>query len=92
MAATILGVQVSFDVRAQALQFWVGDEKSGKWIATIRVFLQRGRMSPAEAGKLAGKLSWAASAVFGRGMRAARPHARVTCGCVCQRTQVPAST
>ena len=51
----------------EVLIFNLPADKAAKWSAAVRRVLEVSRMSPAEAGKLAGALSWAASAVFGRG-------------------------
>ncbi len=68
-SAVILGVSVSFDELAQALVFAIPDSKAAKWAEAVAECLREGTMSPAQAGKLAGRLSWGASAVYGRGAR-----------------------
>ena len=65
-----LGVEVSFEDDSGTLVFRVGEERASKWQATICYFLRAGEMLPSEARKLAGKLSWGGSVVFGRGARA----------------------
>ena len=52
------------------LVFRVGRDRAIKWQIVIRGHLQSGDMLPSQARKLAGKLSWGSSAVFGRGARA----------------------
>ena len=53
----------------QAMVFSIPPEKAAKWQASIEDVLRAGRLTPADAAKLAGKLGWGASAVFGRGAR-----------------------
>ena len=65
----ILGVCVEFDDHNQLIQFSLEAERLEKWTAEIREALRRRSLSPARALKLAGKLSWGATAVFGRGAR-----------------------
>ena len=67
--AVILGVCVEFDDQRQLILFSLEEERLGKWRAEIREALRRSTLSPARALKLAGKLSWGATAVFGRGAR-----------------------
>ena len=68
-SAVILGVGVHFDDARQLIIFTLEAERVEKWCAEIREALQRRSLSPAQAQKLAGKLSWGATAVFGRGAR-----------------------
>ena len=67
--ANVLGVDA--EVRGSgdelSLVFAIGDDKRHKWIQEIEWVLAAGRMSPAAASKLAGRLGWGSSAVFGRG-------------------------
>ena len=49
--------------------FSIPPGKSAKWQALVEDVLRTGRLSPADAAKLAGKLGRGASAVFGRGAR-----------------------
>jgi len=49
--------------------FSIPPEKAAKWQASIEDVLRAGHLTPADAAKLAGKLGWGASAVFGRGAR-----------------------
>ena len=69
IAAPVLGVDVEVDQAAQCVHLAVGPAKLGQWKSQIRAILARGSLHPAEAKKLAGKLSWGASAVFGRAAR-----------------------
>ena len=68
-SVTVLGVFVEFLEQLQSLQFTVPPEKLKKWLDAVRGILARGHVSPAEAGRLAGALSWAASIIFGKGRR-----------------------
>ena len=49
--------------------FSIPPEKAAKWQASIEDVLRARHLTPADAAKLAGKLGWGASAVFGRGAR-----------------------
>ena len=53
----------------QALVFSIAEERTKKWMGEIDDALRMGRLAPSRASKLAGKLSWGGSAVFGRGCR-----------------------
>ena len=67
--ANVLGVdaEVRGSGKELSLVFAIGDDKRHKWIQEIEWVLAAGRMSPAAASKLAGRLGWGSSAVFGRG-------------------------
>lgn len=69
-SATILGVGVRFDDARQEIVFDVGPEKLELWSSQIVRALKAGALPPAEAQKLALRLSWGASSVFGKGARA----------------------
>ena len=64
---TVLGVEAKACL--EGVWFWIGDVKKAKWLEQIRDALRSGCLAPAEASKLAGRLSWGATAVFGRGAR-----------------------
>ena len=64
---TVLGVMAKACL--EGIWFWIGDEKKEKWLEQIRRALRSNALSPAEAAKLAGRLSWGATAVFGKGAR-----------------------
>jgi len=64
-----LGVDVTVHEQTDHIQFTIGDDRSSKWRAEIEHILWSERLSPSQASKLAGKLSWGATAVFGRGAR-----------------------
>ena len=66
--ATMLGVEV-FSCPGE-LVFEIGATKREKWLETIRAALRSDSLRPSEAKRLAGRLNWAGSAVFGRGSRA----------------------
>ena len=53
----------------QSLVFSIDGERAAKWLALVQEALASGRLAPSKAAKLAGKLSWGASAVFGHGCR-----------------------
>ena len=65
----VVGRLASSVAQEQALAFSIPPEKVAKWRGSIEQVLQSGQLSPAGAAKLAGKLGWGASAVFGRGAR-----------------------
>ena len=69
--ANVLGVDA--EVRGSgeelSLVFAIGTDKRDKWTQEIEGALAAGRMSPAAASKLAGRLGWGSTAVFGRGAR-----------------------
>ena len=65
-----LGAEVEVEDASNTLVFRVGDARAQKWQSDIRYHLKRGELLPSQARKLAGKLSWGASWVFGRGARA----------------------
>ncbi|MCP4517765.1 MAG: hypothetical protein GY824_21375, partial [Delftia sp.] len=67
-STTILGVDVS--ARSGEIIFQIGPAKQQKWLDTIQEALQSDALRPAEAKRLAGRLNWAGSAVFGKGARA----------------------
>ena len=69
-SATILGVDVRFDDVQQEIVFDIGPEKLEMWSSQITKALRAGTLPPAEAQKLALRLSWGASSVFGKGARA----------------------
>ncbi len=71
----VLGVEAA--ARGDQLVFQVPAEKSDKWLCEIDAILAEGKCSPARARSLVGKLSWGASAVFGKGAR--RATARGVC-------------
>ena len=64
-----LGVQIEYVDRSQTMIFRVTEERAAKWRVEIQGYLLSQRMLPSQARKLAGKLSWGASYVFGRGAR-----------------------
>jgi len=64
-----LGVDIAIDEAEAQMIFCIGEDKAEKWKEQITEVLQSERLTPAEASKLAGKLSWGATAVFGRGAR-----------------------
>jgi hypothetical protein len=64
-----LGVDVEILESEHQLRFSIGEDRAQAWSEQIRDILQCQRLSPAQASKLAGKLSWGATAVFGRGAR-----------------------
>jgi len=64
-----LGVDVECDEATDTLRFEIGQDRIQKWTAEINEILFSCWCSPSRASKLAGKLSWGASAVFGRGAR-----------------------
>ena len=64
-----LGVRVSVDATTKCLNFVVPSDKCAKWLAEIAEVLRAQRLTPAHAQKLAGRLSWGATAVFGKGAR-----------------------
>ena len=55
--------------QGQALVFSITEDRIEKWMCEITEALRSGRLAPSRASKLAGKLSWGGSAVFGRGCR-----------------------
>ena len=65
---TMLGVCVA--AWPGSIVFWIGREKLEKWLKCIDNALESGFLRPAEAKRLAGRLSWGNSVVFGRGARA----------------------
>ena len=68
-SAPVLGVEVEIDSPGQALHLEVGAAKLAKWDLQSRAILKRNALHPAEAKKLAGRLNWGASSVFGRAAR-----------------------
>ena len=64
-----LGVHVEADNINAKLIFRIPEEKLVALRAEIAAILRTGRLPPSSARKLAGKLSWGASALFGRGAR-----------------------
>ena len=68
-SAPILGVEVGVDSAGLAINLEIGAAKLAQWESQIRAVLKRNVLHPAEAKKLAGRLSWGASAVFGRAAR-----------------------
>ena len=66
--ATMLGVDVS--AVPGALIFRIGPLKRDKWLETIKTALREDFLRPGEAKRLAGRLGWAGTVVFGRGARA----------------------
>ena len=64
-----LGVQVEYVDGSGAMIFRVTKERVAKWRNEIESCLLSHCMWPSQARKLAGKLSWGASYVFGRGAR-----------------------
>ena len=67
--AVILGIQVALDDAREVFVFNIPEDKRVNWIAEIEKILELGVLSPAQARKLAGKLSWGATMVFGRSAR-----------------------
>lgn len=65
----VVGRPAEIVAQEQALTFSIPPDKVAKWRSSIEQVLQSGQLSPAGAAKLAGKLGWGASAVFGRGAR-----------------------
>ena len=63
------GVDVEFDDDDGVMLFRVTSDRAHKRQVEIRGYLTSGRMRPSQARKLAGKLSWGSSFVFGRGAR-----------------------
>ena len=68
-SATVLGAEVAIDQAAPAVHVTIGPAKLAQWKAQIEAILAARVLHPAEASKLAGKLSWGASAVFGKAAR-----------------------
>ena len=66
---TALGVDVQFDEHDRELVFRVGSQRLSSWRKEIEECLRREMLAPSHAKKLAGKLSWGSSMVFGRGAR-----------------------
>jgi hypothetical protein len=66
--ATMLGVECSS--RPGELVFEIGCAERDKWLTTVQVALQHDYLRPAEARRLAGRLTWARGAAFGKGARA----------------------
>ena len=64
-----LGVQIEYVDGSGAMIFRVTKERVAKWRIEIESCLVSHCMWPSQARKLAGKLSWGASYVFGRGAR-----------------------
>jgi len=64
-----LGVHVSVDAAAKCLNFVVPSDKCAKWLEEISAVLHCQQLTPAHAQKLAGRLSWGSTAVFGKGAR-----------------------
>ena len=64
-----LGVHVSIDAAAECLNFVIPSDKCTKWLEEIAAVLESQELTPAHAQKLAGRLSWGATAVFGKGAR-----------------------
>lgn len=58
----VLGVQISMN--AKGFQCKPDDVKRLRWRQSIIDILERGRLFPGEASKLAGRLSWACSVLF----------------------------
>ncbi len=69
LRAEILGVDVHVDVETASLVFEVPDEKRSKWRTEVEGILARNYLTPSSATKLAGRLSWGSSAVYGRACR-----------------------
>ena len=67
--APVLGVDVEIDSSGQALHLEICPGKLAQWASQIRGILMRNVLHPAGAKKLAGRLSWGASSVFGRAAR-----------------------
>jgi len=64
-----LGVQVEYVDDSQTMVFRVTEERAAQWQVEITGYLLSQCMLPSQARKLAGKLNWGASCVFGRGAR-----------------------
>ena len=64
-----LGVQIEYVDCSQTMIFRVTEERAAKWRVEIQGYLLSQCMLPSQARKLAGKLKWGASYVFGRGAR-----------------------
>ena len=64
-----LGVQVGMDTPSSCLRFEVPADKIQKWTEEITSVLRSGFLMPSAARKLAGRLSWGSSMVFGKGAR-----------------------
>ena len=64
----ILGVLI--EITDEGFACKPSPDKVVKWLDTIRTALREDRQCPGDAGKLAGKLSWGASALFSRMGRA----------------------
>jgi hypothetical protein len=63
-----LGVQVV--INDSTISISVSNDKITQWIQEITSILRIGKLSPALAKKIAGKLQWGATEVFGKGARA----------------------
>jgi len=64
-----LGVDVAVQEQEDKICFSIGEDKAASWIDKISLILHQQHLAPSDASKLAGKLSWGATAVFGRGAR-----------------------
>ena len=67
--ATVLGIHVALDEVGEKFVFTVPTPKCSQWVAEIEAILTAGVLTPAAAQKLAGKLSWGATMVFGKSAR-----------------------
>jgi hypothetical protein len=63
----VLGVEVS--ITDVCVRVCIPSEKISQWVTQIQNILHAGHLTPTIAGKLAGKLSWGACEVFGKGAR-----------------------
>jgi len=64
-----LGVDIAISESEDQMTFRIGEDRAAAWKQQIFDVLKKESLAPAEASKLAGKLSWGATAVFGRGAR-----------------------
>ena len=67
-SATMLGVETA--AAPGELIFTIGPQKRDKWLDEISKALEADFLRPSDAKRLAGRLNWAGSAVFGKGARA----------------------
>ena len=56
--------QVKVKSSKRGFKFRPEKRKAKKWIKTMREALRTGRLSPGEASKLAGRLTWGSSKIF----------------------------
>ena len=69
ISCVILGLRVDIDDAEQSMSLGIEESKLKQWLVMIETILGTRKLSPAMSRTLAGKLSWGASNVFGRGAR-----------------------